>query len=177
MIHSAAILCRRKRAPEASSMPRKRLREHQGAMPLSRHDFREWQKHTPEEWQQWVDTLPPWGNWGYSSKEWREWTHLMMEIQRDMDEVRPQERKRAAQKAAPPSPSPEEEEERGPLLLSAPQCSPRDAIASTPAQGPPAQGQASSSSAGPPAQGPPAQGHRENRQKRGRRTETPSANS
>ena len=119
-------------------------------MPLSQRDFRQWYKHTPEEWQQWVAELPPAGHWSYSREEWREWLQMMVAIQKDIDAAAP--RKRAAQKAAPPSPSPEEEEEsywaekERPLLLSAPQCSPRDAIASTPAQG-------------PPAQGPPAQGH------------------
>ena len=138
-------------------MSRKRLRE--GAMSLSCHDYWEWEKHTPEKWRQWVDELPPAGHWAFSREKWREWTHLMMAIKKDIDAAAP--RKRAAQKAAPPSPSPEEEEEESywaekerPLLLSAPQCSPRDAIASTLAQGPPAQGQL-----GPPAQGPPAQGH------------------
>ena len=72
-------------------------------MPLSQRDFRQWYKHTPEEWQQWVAELPPAGHWSYSWAEWREWLQMMVAIQKDIDAapVRAEKRQSERKKETP----------------------------------------------------------------------------
>ena len=143
-----------------------------GAMPLWSADFKLWQKHTPEEWQQWVLGLREEGG-GSSHTEWRDWVNLMLALQKSIDEIPDeipaQERKRAAQPLPQPHrnapahqtwpPPKEETPAQGPPAqgrassasseqsVNTVASSPSNALASMPVQGPPAQGRASSSSA------------------------------